>query len=174
MERPNRKRMLKLGGVMILVSILLFSASIYLIDANTVSHNNVSIPAGSSFSMLKGHVSAGDDIDYSVTSNLNGLNVTTYLSYDTGVTTTHVTSSNVSRVTSVVVAPASGNLSLVIVNNGPSAINVDISIGSVDYVTLMTTVFGFVLLPSGIALIGIYIYARRVEKRKEKLLRGFE
>lgn len=174
MDRPNRKRLLKIGGVMILASILLFSASIYLIDSNVASQNNISIPAGSSYTLHKGTISAGDDIDYSVSSNLNGLDVAAYVLFDHGVTAGYTNSTNSTRLSNVIVSPVSGNASLVIVNHGTGTINVDASIGSVDYLTLITTVFGFVLLPSGIALIGIYFYARRVERRKEKLLRGFE
>lgn len=174
MDRPNRKRLLKIGGVMILASLVLFSISVYLIDSNLVSSNNVIISANSTYTLPKGMVSAGDDIDYTINSNLNGFNLTSYVSYDSGATAAYVNATNSSSVTNVVVSQYSGNISLVVVNHGPGAINVDVSIGTVDYATLVTTIFGFVLLPSGIVLVGIYSYSRHVERRKEKLLRGFD
>lgn len=165
---------MKIGGVMILASILLFSASVYMIDSNTAAQNNVSISAGSTFTLHKGLVSAGDDIDFTVTSNLNGFNITAYVLFDHGVTAGSTSSTNSTSISNVIVSPVSGNASLVIVNHGAGTINVDASIGNVNYLTLITTVFGFVLLPSGIALVGIFFYSRRVERAKEKILRGFE
>ena len=174
MDRPNRRRLLKIGAIFILVSIVLFSLSVYLIDSNTVTQKSITIVPGGSYNLLKGHVSAGDDIDYSITTTtLNTFNVTSYLQYDTGATAAYANATNSSSVTNVIVSHYSGNLSLVIVNKGSSTIYVSASIGSIDYVTLLTLVFGFVLLPSGIVLVGIYSYSRYVERKKEKLLRGF-
>ncbi len=173
MDRPNRRRLLKIGGILIIVSIVLFSLSVYLIDQNTVNAQNVTIGPGSSYTLFKGQISAGDDIDYSVTTTLNPFNVTSYLKFDTGATAAYVNATNSSSVTNVIVSHSSGNVSLVIVNTGSGSISVDLSVGSVDYATLLTLVFGFVLLPSGIVLVGIYAYSRYVERKKEKLLRGF-
>lgn len=173
MDRPNRKRILKLGVILLAASIVLFSLSVYLLDSNSVRNDSITIGPGSSYTLVKGHINAGDDIDYSITTNVNNINVTSYLSYDTGATAAHVNATNTSSVTSTIVSPYTGNVSLVIVNTGSSTISVDASVGTVNYVTLVTLVFGFVLLPSGIALVGIYYYSRIVERRKEKLLRGF-
>ncbi len=173
MDRPNRKRLLKIGGVLIIVSVVLFTLSVYLINTNTVSAQNVTILPGTTYTLSKGHISAGDDIDYSITTTLNPFNVTSYLKYDTGSTAAYVNATNSSSVTNVIVSHSAGNVSLVIVNTGQQSISVDVSVGSVDYFTLLTLVFGFVLLPSGIVLVGIYSYARYVERKKEKLFEGY-
>lgn len=173
MDRPNRKRLQKIGIVLVIVSVLLFSLSVFLIYSNTAHASNVSIGPGSSYTLNMGNVSAGDDIDYSVSTNLQMFNLTTYLSYNTGASAGYVNVTNSSSVTKVIVSPDSGNVSLVIKNTGSYTINVDASIGIVDYYTLVSLVFGFVLLPSGIVILGVYYYSRYVERQKEKLLRGF-
>ncbi len=176
MDRPNRKRLLQIGAILIVASLVLFALSVYIIDSNAVSKKNITIGPGSTYTLVKGHVSAGDDIDYSIASptGLNATSISSYLSFDTGDTAGYVNATNTSSITNVVVSPYTGNVSLVITNNGPSTIVVDASVGIVDYVSLMTIVFGIALLPSGFALAGIYYYSRHVERKKEKLLRGFK
>lgn len=176
MDRPNRRRLLRIGIVMIVVSIVLFSLSVYLIDSNTAHENTVYIDPGTTYTLLKGHVDAGDDIDYSVilpTGAANSTHITAFLSFSSGGTAGYVNSTNTSSTSKVLVSPYTGNVSLVITNKGSSTIIVNAAVGIVSYGALLTIVFGIALLPSGIALMGIHYYSRIVERRKEKLLRGF-
>ncbi len=176
MDRPNRKRLQQVGIVLIAASLVFFALSVYIIDSNSVHQNYISISPGSTYTLAKGQVSAGDDIDYSIISptGTNATSVSAHLSYDTGAAAAYVNATNTASITKVVVSPYTGNVSLVITNNGASTIIVDASVGVVNYLSLMTIVFGIALLPSGFALVGIYFYSRRVERRKEKLLRGFK
>lgn len=171
MDRPKRSRALKIGAAFIVASLVLFSLSVYLIESNTASANNVKIAPGSSYTLSNGYVSAGDDIDYTVTTNLAAFNITTYLTVSSGSSFGNESAVQKSSLTGVVVSTASGNVSLIIKNTGSQAISVDATVGKIIYTTLLSVIFGLVLLPSGIVLVGVYYYSRHVERRKERRLR---
>jgi hypothetical protein len=173
LERPRRNRIAKIGAVFIIASMVLFSLSVYLVTSNTSLANNVTIAPGSSYTLSDGYVSAGDDIDYTVSTNLASFNITTYLFVSSGNSFGNGSATQKSSLTGVVVSPSSGNVSLVIKNTGSQSINVDASVGKIVYTTLLTVVTGLVLLPSGIVLVGLYYYSRHVEKRKERRLREY-
>ena len=173
MERPARSRIRKIGALMMIASLVLFSLSVYLVDSNTASASNVTIAPGNSYTLTKGYVSAGDDIDYTVTSNLAAFNITTHLAVDSISSFGNETAIQKSSITDVVVSHSSGNVSLVITNTGAHSISVDASLGTIGYPTLLSVIFGFVLLPSGIALLGLYYYSRHIERRKERRLREY-
>ena len=174
MERPSKRRLLKIAIIFIIVSVVLFSVSIYLIDSNFVTKNGVSINSGSSYVFPKGHVNAGDDIDYTVTSKSGNMNVSVYFLYDTGASSGYANATSQLSLSNVIVSKYSGNFSLVIVNQGNSPLTVDLSIGTIGYLTIVSTVFGFVLLPSGIVLLAVNAYSRFVNRRREKLIEEFE
>lgn len=173
MERPRRGRILKIGIVLIIASVVLFSLSAYLVKSDTSSSHNIKISPGGTYALREGYVNAGDDIDYTVTSTIAAFNVTTQLSLASGGLFGNETATQKSSLTDVVVSPASGNVTLLIKNTGSQAISIDASVGSIGYPTLLTVIFGFVLLPSGIVLVGINFYSRHVERRKERRLREF-
>lgn len=173
LERPRRSRIIKLGAILIIASLVLFSLSVYMVESNTVSTKSVSIGPGGTYTLTDKNVSAGADIDYTITSTLTSFNVTTYLAVSSGSHFGNDSATQKSSLTGVVVSPSSGVLTLTIKNTGSQTINVDISVGTIGYGTLLTIVFGLVLLPSGIVLVGIYYYSRHVERRKERRLREF-
>ena len=173
LDRPRRNRIAKIGAVLIIASLVLFSLSVYLVTSNTTSANNVTIAPGSSYTISNGYVSAGDDIDYTVTTNLASFNITTSLTVSSGTSFGNENATQKSSLTEVVVSPGSGNVSLVIKNTGSQSINVDATVGKIVYTTLLAVVTGLVLLPSGIVLVGLYYYSRHVENRKERRLREY-
>lgn len=173
LDRPKRSRILKIGGVLIIASLVLFSISIYLVESNTSSVNNVQIAPGSTYKFVNGNVTAGDDIDYTVTSNLIAFNITTQLVVSSSSPFGNETALQKSSLTNVVVSPSSGTISLFIKNTGNQTINIDASVGTIGYPTLLTVIFGFVLLPSGIVLVALFYYSRHVERRKERRFREF-
>lgn len=176
MDRPNRKRLLQIGAILVIVSVVLFSLSVYLVNANTVTKKGIAIAPGASYHLSKGGVSAGDDMYYGVSPTIitNYSSVTSYLEYGTGATAAYMNASNSATINKVFVSPYSGNVSLVIVNNGANTIYVNANLGIMGYPVLISIVLGIALLPSGAALIIIHFYAKRVEKRKEKIRQVLE
>ena len=171
LERPRRSRIIRIGALLIIASLVLFSLSVYLVESNTASAQNISIGPGGSYTLTDRNVSAGDDIDYTVTSTLTTFNVSAYLYVSSG---SHFGSENAtqkSSLTGVVVSPGSGVLSLTVRNTGSQTINIDVSVGTIGYTTLLTIITGLVFLPSGVVLVGIYYYSRHVERRKERRFR---
>lgn len=68
-----------------------------------------------------------------------------------------------------IVAPSAGTWELHVTNNGSLPVNLTASIGDVSYAALGLTIFGVALLPGGIALISIYVYSVRMEKKRNRL-----
>ena len=169
MFRPRKKKLLKFAALLIIMSVTLFSFSVYSIEQGITKQNSVTIGPGSVHAITKINVSAGDDLEYSVSSQGSSLNISAFLVSPDNSSTGYLNISGGYSGSKVIVAPLSGNWTLMIRNNGNSQAVVDISLGDVSYLTLMSTIFGFVLLPSGIALLIIYSYARVKERRREKL-----
>ncbi len=172
-ERPRRGRILKIGAILIIVSLALFSVSVYLVESNSTSASGVNISPGGSYTLSGKYVNAGDDIDYTVTSNVAAFNISAYVSVSSGSSFGNETALQKSSLTGVYVSPATGNISLIIKNTGSQTISVDASLGTIGYPTLLTIIFGFVLLPSGMVLIALYYHSRHVERRKERRLREY-
>lgn len=168
MFRPNRRRILKIGIILIIASLVLFSVAMVQFSLNTSNYNDIKINPGSSLTFHKNSVLAGDDLEYSVESSSSSYNISSYLLSPSG--SHYANQSSVSHSVSEVIIPSTGgNWTLVIVNNDLSSpINVSITYGQVGYITIFTTVFGFVLLPSGIALIGLHAYASHSEKKRNR------
>lgn len=168
MLRPNRKRLNRIGLVLIVVSIVLFSVSVALLMQSTNTYSNVYVAPGTSNHYYKAGVHAGDDIHYSIQQTSNGsVNVTAFLIAPDGA---HYGNISLSPTTysAVVVAPASGNWTLVITNNGNSQVNMTVKLGDIGYLNTFAVVFGFALLPSGLVLLAISAYSAAMEKRKKK------
>lgn len=173
MYRPGRRRILRIGLVMILVSVVLFSASVYLIGSNSLTKDNIKVSPGSTYMLSGITASTGADIDYTVTSAESSMNVTTYILYTSGASDGFANTSNSYSVSKVIVSKYSGEASLVIVNHGNQTLNLHATLGSIDYVSLVTTIFGFVTLVGGAALIGLFAYSRYADRKKEKMLREY-
>ena len=168
MFRPRKKKLLKFAVLLIIVSVTLFSYSVYSIEQGITKQTNVTIGSGSVHTIKKINVSAGDDLEYSINSQGSRINVSAFLISPDNSNVGYLNVSDYSG-SKVIVTTSSGNWTLFIKNNGNSQIVVDISLGDISYLTLVSTIFGFVLLPSGIALLIIYSYARVKERKREKL-----
>ena len=172
MKLPNRKRMLEVGVSLILISVIVFSVSAYFISQDTTTLADQHIAAGGNpikLASVNG-VSQGDDLEYSITITSASPNVTVYwISPLLSQFGSHsiITGSTAS---SVFIAPVSGNWTFVAVNHGNSTANATITVGDISYTLIYSVVFGFVLLPAGIAFIGLYFYIRRHENAMRKLM----
>lgn len=138
---------------------------------NSLTHNDVVIGSGNSVDFYAPSVQSGSNLVYSISSN-QVANVTATLVSPDGSPHSSIHLSSVSSGSNTIIVPASGDWSLKIANNGPQPVNLSVSIGDASYAALGMTIFGFVLLPSGIALIGAYAYEARREK-KRRLLKEF-
>ncbi len=172
MKLPNRKRMLEVGVSLILISVIVFSVSAYFIsqDTRTLSHQPI-VAGGTPINLTAVHgVSQGDDLEYSITVTSASPNVTVYWISPLGSQFGNQTLKTGSTASSVFVAPVSGKWIFVAVNEGNSTANATITVGDISYTLIYSVVFGFVLLPAGIAFIGLYFYIRRHENAMRKMM----
>lgn len=170
MKMPNKKRMLQIGVSLIVLSIIVFSLSTYFISQSTTTYNK-EIAMGGPYGIASLHgVSQGDDLEYSVTPANGTPNITIYWISPAGHTYSNQTLKSGGTTTSVIVAPESGNWTFMVINNGNAALNATISLGDISYSLIYSVVFGFVLLPAGIAFIVLYFYIRRSENKMKKMM----
>ena len=175
MFRPVRKRIVRIAAIVLIVSVILFSYSVYSIESNVSTHRNVSVLPGSasSVSIHEDGVQAGNDLEYIIAShNGTGINVTAYMLSPSGVHSAALSIININQGSKVFVADSSGNWTLVITNNAHTSAVVDVTITDIGYLYLIGAIFGFILLIVGIVMIGLNSYARVAERRREKN-RGF-
>lgn len=174
MKLPNRKGMLKVGISLLILSIIVFAVSTYFITDHTTSYNDQKIAAGASnpYNLSLLGVSQGDDLEYSISASATSVNLTVSWVSPSGQHFSDQKLSSNSTVTSVIIAPESGNWIFNVVNNGSTTVNATISIGDISYSLIYSVVIGFVLLPAGIAFIALFFYIRRTEnKMKQKMER---
>ncbi len=170
LKMPNRKRMLEVGISLILVSVIVFSVSAYFISQDTYTYTDNHIAAGGSpFSLSVKGISQGDDLEYSVTMTSASPNVTIYWLSPLNTTFGNKTVTTGSTASTVFVAPVSGNWTFVAINHANATANATITLGDISYTLIYSVVFGFVLLPAGIAFIGLYFYIRRHENVMKKM-----
>lgn len=261
MFRPNNRKLRKIGLAMIVVSIVLFAVSVYLLSVGTSEYTVTALPSNTA-NFYKNSVRAGDDLTYKI-SYYQSVNLTATLispvgtaysvlnytqlptgpnkiiapdsgnwtfellnngHYNVNVTITYDSTTyhdvniqpfktadfrdpsvkaqaemsytissnqfpdvyaalispggnvhsslNLSSIQSgsnTIIAPSSGVWNLQISNNGSLPVNVSVTIGDTSYAALGVTIFGFVLLPSGIALIAAYTYSVRMEKKRRRM-----
>ncbi|MEM0156880.1 MAG: hypothetical protein QXN26_02300 [Thermoplasmataceae archaeon] len=175
MFRPVRKRIVRIATIILVVSVILFSYSVYSIESNVSTHNNVTVPSGaaSSVSISENGVQAGNDLEYIIAShNGTNINVSAYMLSPSGVHSGILSIVNVNQGSRVFVAGASGNWTLVITNNAHTLATLDVTITNIGSIYLIGAIFGFILLIVGIVMIGLNSYARVAERRREKN-RGF-
>ena len=73
-----------------------------------------------------------------------------------------------STLSETVVSNTSGNWSLVILNHGDKNALLSATFSDLNFEMIFLIVFGIVLIPSGLVLIYIYFYSRKMERRRER------
>ena len=171
MNLPNRKRMLEIGVSLILISVIVFSVSAYFIsqDTSTFADQHIAV-GGAPIKLTIRGVLQGDDLEYSVTVTSKSPNVTVFWISPLNSQFGNQTLKTGSTSSSVFVAPVSGNWTFVAVNHNNVTANATITLGDISYTLIYSVVFGFVLLPVGIAFIGLYFYIRRHENVMRKMM----
>ncbi|MEM3675538.1 MAG: hypothetical protein QXV22_00610 [Thermoplasmataceae archaeon] len=170
--RPNTKRMLRIGEIAILISVLIFGISIYTLDHSILSENNRYIQPGGTFSMVIYNVSQGDDIEYTVSTLGYPENVTGTLLSPSGYAVEHFSMNGTSQINKVLISNSSGNWTLILKNWGSSAAEINANVGDIGSLVLYLVVIGFILLPFGIVMLGLYAFTRRHQRERERR-RGF-
>lgn len=141
------------------------------LSLDNLNHNPVLINPGSKVEFYTNNVQSDSNIQYSMGLNLNPDLHTSLVSPD-GTVHSYLNLTSVTSGSHTIIVPASGTWGLHVDNNGSLPVNVSVTIGDASYAALGMTIFGFVLLPSGIALIVVHVYAARQEKKRNRL-RGF-
>lgn len=135
---------------------------------HSLTHNNVNIAPGGSKYYYDQSVSAQGSMDYGLSLNqVPSLNVT--LIAPDGSTHAITQLSNSLSGSQTIIVPTSGTWTLQATDNGNLPVNISVSYGDVGLAALAMTVFGFVLLPCGIAFVGMYVLAVRREKKRKRL-----
>ncbi|MHB8360358.1 MAG: hypothetical protein ACYDAO_06130 [Thermoplasmataceae archaeon] len=166
----NRDNTLKIGTVFIIVSVVLFSASILAIYGSVSSHDNVNFQSAGKTVSYTYHVSEGNTIQYSI-KVVNGTNysITSYLisPNNNRCNSLNFTGSSAS---SSIIAEQSGNWTIFVTSNNNSNLTLDIYFGNLPYYEQISTVLGFTLLVIGIGMIGVHymIKRREVERIRRK------
>lgn len=137
----------------------------------SITHHNVIIKSGGSAQFYDPSVTSEGNLVYSMSANQVG-NITATLIAPDGSPHSSIHLSSTTSGADTIIVPSSGDWQLSVSNNGEIPVNMSVSIGDASYPALGMTIFGFVLLPAGIALIVSYAYQVRREK-KRKLLREF-
>ncbi len=138
---------------------------------DSVSHANVIIGPGNATKFYDRSVTDGGNLVYSLTANQEG-NISAILKAPDGTAHSSLHLASSTSGTATIIVPSAGDWTLLISNSGPLPVNLSVSIGDASIPALALTVFGFVLLPAGIALLSAYAYALRREK-KRRLMREF-
>ncbi|AKA48397.1 hypothetical protein IX51_04045 [uncultured archaeon] len=138
---------------------------------DSITHKGVPIAPGNYTRFYDPKVSSGSNLVYSMSPNQVG-NITAMLLSPDGAQHSSIHLSSASSGSDTIIVPVSGEWKIQINNSGELPVNLSVSIGDASYAALGMTIFGFVLLPGGIAFLSAYAYALRRE-RKRKHLREF-
>lgn len=160
----NTKLMQRIGYTLIVVSLVLFSISVFSVYSNSTQSQKNLAPNSTLNLPLARNVSAGDDILYSITPTNGTANITVYLVGPSGQTIAYSNASGASyTLTKEVVSPASGKWVLTVINHQSTNTTLKIIIGDISYTTLSMFLLGFAFLPSGIALVILSLVIRKRE-----------
>lgn len=166
MIRPDKK-LLRIGSIVLIAAIVMLGTGITLYFTNTSSQINFSVTPGTPYTVATRNVSSGTDLEYSVTLNANA-NISVYLispeGYHLGTETANVSST----ITGTVVSNTSGNWSLIILNTGGTKADLSATFSYLNFQMIFFLVFGVILVPSGLVLIYLYFYSKKLEKKREK------
>lgn len=138
------------------------------ISYDSTTHSNVNIKPFNTADYHDPSVKAQSEMSYSISLNQVPDVYATLISPGGSVHSSLNLSSTQSG-SNTIIAPSSGIWNLQISNNGSLPVNVSVTIGDTSYAALGITIFGFVLLPSGIALIAIYTNSVRMEKKRRRM-----
>jgi len=164
--------MLRIGELAILASVVIFATSVYSLDHSITSENNRYIQPGDTMSIILHNVSQGDDIEYTVSTLGFSENVTVTLLSPSGYRADYTSTNGTSQITKVLISNSTGNWTLLLKNWGSSAAEIDASFGDISSSVLYLVVIGFILLPVGIVMLGLYVFTRRHQRERERK-RGF-
>lgn len=162
----NTKLIQRIGYSLIVVSLVLFSVSVFSVYSNSSSFDR-NIAAGSTATItMHNNVTAGDDILYSITPANGTVNLTAFLVGPSGQSIGYSNASGSSyTVTKEIVSPESGMWTLTVINHKSTNASLKITLGHISYGTLTMFLLGFAFLPSGIALVVLSIVIRKRETR---------
>lgn len=167
MIRPDKK-ILRIGSAVLVAAIILLGSGIVLYFSNTNSTLDLTVLPSTPYVVSQKNVSSGTELQYTVTLDGNQ-NISVYVispaGFDFGLKTVNTSST----ISDMVLSNSSGNWSLVIFDHGSGAAKVSATFSDLTFNMLFLIVFGIVLIPSGLVIIYIYFYSRKVEKRREKI-----
>ena len=166
MIRPDKK-LVRIGSIVLVAAIILLGSGIALYFSNTSSTLDLTVSPASPYVISQKNVSSGTELQYTVTLN-SDQNISVYVLSPEGVDFGLKTLNTSSTVSGIVVSNSSGNWSLVVFNHGSEKAAVSATFSDLTFSMLFLIVFGIVLIPSGLVIIYIYFYSRKVEKRREK------
>lgn len=166
MIRPDKK-IVRVGTIVLVAAIILLGSGIAMYFSNTSSTLDLTLSPGSPYVISQKNVSSGTELQYTVTLN-NNQNVSVYVLSPEGVDFGLKSANTSSTISGIVVSNTSGNWSLVIIDHGSGKATVSATFSDLTFSMLFLIVFGIVLIPSGLVIIYIYFYSRKVEKRRER------
>ena len=166
MIRPDKK-LLRIGTIVLVAAIVLLGTGIALYFADTSSALNFTATPGIPYMVAHKNVSSGTELEYSVTLEGNA-NISVYLLSPDGLRMGTETMNTSSTLSETVVSNTSGNWSLVILNHGDKNALLSATFSDLNFEMIFLIVFGIVLIPSGLILIYIYFYSRKMERRRER------
>ncbi len=135
---------------------------------NNSVHSNVVINSDQSRSFSAPNVTNHSSLSYSISLN-EVTNLTAELVSPQGTSYAPSSMNGPLSGSGTVITPRAGNWSMQLNNNGDLPVNVTVSIGDIGMGTLGIIVFGFVLLPTGIAFLAMYVAVARREKKRRRL-----
>ena len=162
----GREKFWKIGALLIIISVVLFSLSILAVYGSVSTHDNVNFQQAGKSVSYKYYVDEGNTIQYSI-KVVNGTNfsVSSFLLAPNGVKSNSINFTG-SSASSSIIATTSGNWTLTVTSNNNSNLTLDIYFGNLPSYEGDAVIYGFTLLVVGIGLIGIYYMIKRRENER--------
>jgi flagellar basal body-associated protein FliL len=166
MIRPDKK-IVRIGTIVLVAAIILLGSGIALYFSNTSSTLELTVSPGSPYVVSQKNVSPGTELQYSVTLTSNQ-NISVYVLSPKGADLGLKTINTSSTISNIVISNSSGKWSLVILDHGSGKATISATFSDLTFSMIFLIVFGIVLIPSGLVIIYVYFYSRKVEKRRER------
>ncbi len=155
----------KIGIVLIVISIVLFTLSAYQVSRGSSNSQNY-LNAGQSINLSK-EASSGDYISFYIIFNGPTTSLSAYMQSPSG--KEYINEFNrYGNTTGSIIGNQQGLWYLHVKNTGTTNVTIEIDYQVVSYYVIATIFVGFVLLPIGIALIALHYYIIRREKKRQK------
>ncbi|WP_393971364.1 hypothetical protein OXIME_001638 [Oxyplasma meridianum] len=167
MLRPDKK-ILRVGSVVVVAAIILLGSGIYLYFSNTSSNPDLTVSPATTFIVSQKNVSSGTELQYTVTLKSNQ-SISVWVLSPQGIHLGVKTIKSSTTLSDTVLSNVSGKWSLVIFNHGGTTAEISATFSDLTFSMLFLIVFGIVLIPSGLVMIYIYYYSKKVEKRRERI-----